>query len=212
MLLALGQRRFETASLEWSELKQTDRVWVIPGEKAKNGKTHIVHINSLAYEVLDAVARRGVSLEDAAKPNFKWPKHGYVFSTTGETPVSGYAKAKSKLDELMIAAEAKRASDAGEKPDVTAAWRFHDARRTMATAMQRLGIRFEVVEASLNHVGVSRSGVAAIYQRHSWTNEKREAFEAWAGYIESAIAGCGLGASEIVTAADNVQPIECEAS
>ena len=45
-------------------------------------------------------------------------------------------------------------------------WRLHDLRRTLATGFQRLGVRFEVTEAVLNHVGGSRSGVAGIYQRH----------------------------------------------
>jgi hypothetical protein len=62
---------------------------------------------------------------------------------------------------------------------------LHDARRTLATALQRLGVRFEVTEAVLNHVsGSSRSGVAGVYQRHGWGPEKRAALEAWAEHCE----------------------------
>jgi hypothetical protein len=51
-----------------------------------------------------------------------------------------------------------------------------------------LGVRFEVTEAVLNHVGGSRSGVAGIYQRHDWRPEKREALKIWNDHIEEILA------------------------
>jgi integrase len=62
----------------------------------------------------------------------------------------------------------------------TLSWRWHDLRRTMATGMQRLGVRREVVEAILNHVSGSQAGIVGIYQRHDWAEEKRAALNAWA--------------------------------
>jgi arginine/ornithine N-succinyltransferase beta subunit len=67
-------------------------------------------------------------------------------------------------------------------------WRLHDLRRTLATNFQRLGVRFEVTEAVLNHVGLARSGVAGIYQRHDWRDEKRAALEAWNDHLSQIIA------------------------
>jgi integrase len=58
-------------------------------------------------------------------------------------------------------------------------FRIHDLRRTVATGMQRLGIPIAVTEAVLNHVSGSMSGIASVYQRHDYLNEKREALEAW---------------------------------
>jgi integrase len=65
----------------------------------------------------------------------------------------------------------------------------HDLRRTVATGLQRLGVRLEVTEAVLNHVSGSRAGVVGIYQRHDWAHEKRAALDAWARHIERLIAG-----------------------
>lgn len=62
-----------------------------------------------------------------------------------------------------------------EPPEAFAQWRVHDASRTLATGLQRLGGRFEVTEAVLNHVSGSLSGVAGVYQRHGWGPEKRAA-------------------------------------
>lgn len=62
-------------------------------------------------------------------------------------------------------------------------WTLHDLRRTLATGMQRLKVRFEVTEAILNHKSGSRSGVAGVYQLHDWAEEKRTALDAWARHI-----------------------------
>ena len=72
--------------------------------------------------------------------------------------------------------------------DPIAPWRLHDLRRTLATGFQRLGVRFEVTEAVLNHVGGSRAGVAGIYQRHDWKAEKREALDLWNNHVVSILA------------------------
>ncbi|MFM2006237.1 MAG: hypothetical protein RLZZ09_1892, partial [Pseudomonadota bacterium] len=53
-----------------------------------------------------------------------------------------------------------------------------------ATGLQRLGIRFEVTEAVLNHVSGAKGGIAGVYQRHDWAKEKRAALDAWAAYVE----------------------------
>ena len=42
---------------------------------------------------------------------------------------------------------------------------------------------FEVTEAVLNHVGGSRAGVAGIYQRHDWKDEKRQALDTWNDHL-----------------------------
>lgn len=65
----------------------------------------------------------------------------------------------------------------------------HDIRRSVATGLQRLGIRLEVTEAVLNHLSGSRAGVVGIYQRHDWREEKRAALDAWATSIERLAAG-----------------------
>jgi integrase len=65
----------------------------------------------------------------------------------------------------------------------------HDLRRTVATGLQRLGVRLEVTEAVLNHVSGSRAGVVGVYQRHTWSEEKRAALAAWASHIGRLVAG-----------------------
>lgn len=166
-LLALtGQRRDEVAGMDWAELDKMSRSWTICGTRTKNGVTHLVPLSGAAIAELDALAPKG-----------KWPAKGLVFTVTGKTPVSGHSRAKRRLDQAMdiIAEESGRTAPGP--------WRVHDLRRTVATGFQRLGVRFEVTEAVLNHVSGARGGIAGVYQQHDWADEKRAALEAWAAYL-----------------------------
>ncbi|WP_294394344.1 site-specific integrase [uncultured Sphingomonas sp.] len=159
LLILTGQRRGEVAEMDWQELDREGRLWIVPADRAKNGAVHIVPLSCAAIKELDAVAGR----ED-------WPDRGPVLTTTGRTPISGITKAKRALD----SAAAEKRNGRAIKP-----WRIHDLRRTLATGFQRLGVRFEVTEAVLNHISGSKGGVAGIYQRHDWKAEKGEALQAW---------------------------------
>lgn len=180
LLIVTAQRREEVAALAWEELDRDASLWTLPAARAKNGAVNLVHLSPLAMALLDDLAVL------AGCEAGKWPARGLVFSTTGKTAISGYSKGKARLDAAV--------SELGQ----VEAWRVHDLRRTTATGMQRLGIRFEVVEAVLNHVSGSKSGVAGIYQRHDWRDEKRAALNAWSAFV-----------SDLLTASDqtNVVPL-----
>jgi integrase len=68
-------------------------------------------------------------------------------------------------------------------------WRLHDVRRTMASGLQRLGTRVEVIERALNHVSGVYRGVAGIYQRDPLADEVQGALQRWGGYIEELTSG-----------------------
>jgi len=171
LLIVTGQRLEEVSALEWHELEKAKATWTLPADRAKNGNASIVPLSKLAVKELDALAKR-------AKRKDGWPRKGFVFSTTGETSISGHSRAKTRLDREMSKLKEK---DAPAVPH----WRYHDLRRTLATGMQRLGVRFEVTEAILNHVSGSKSGVAGVYQLHDWGPEKRAALQAWSDHLDS---------------------------
>lgn len=164
LLVLTGARREEVAGLTWAELREGAAMWHLPAERAKNGNALDLPLSALAVQELAAMKGKGD----------KWPRKGLLFSTTGKTPVSGFSKAKARLDAEIAKLNDKEALEP---------WRLHDLRRTLATGMQRLGVRFEVTEAILNHVSGAKSGVAGVYQRHDWAAEKRTALEAWASHV-----------------------------
>jgi integrase len=157
LLLLTGQRRDEVACATWNEFDIANRLWVILAERTKNGKVHDVHLSPLAIEVLESL------------PVINSGK--YVFTATGENPISGWSSAKILLGKQM----------GGDLEP----WTIHDLRRTAATGLQKLKIRQEVTEKILNHSGGKISGIAAIYGRHDFADERIAALDAWSRYIEN---------------------------
>jgi site-specific recombinase XerD len=75
-LALTGQRREEVAQLTWAELDLASRVWTIPACRAKNAKSHIVHLSSQSVAVL-----------------MRMPKVGsFVFSVSGVKPFIASAR------------------------------------------------------------------------------------------------------------------------
>ncbi len=62
-------------------------------------------------------------------------------------------------------------------------WVFHDFRRSGVTQLAGMGVPPHVADKLLNHVGGTISGVAAIYQKAEFLDERRAALDAWAAHV-----------------------------
>jgi integrase len=160
LLIVTGQRREEVGKAAWAEFDLDRKLWTIPRERVKNNTAHEVPLNGPALAVVKAL------------PKIK-SKAGYLF-TTGEKAVSGYSRAKRRVD---------------EKAGLGEPWTLHDLRRTAASGMARLGAPLPVIEKILNHTSGSFAGVVGVYQRHSFANEKRAALVGWGRHVEHIVSG-----------------------
>lgn len=177
LLLILGQRRNETAGMDWSELNRSAREWVVPGRRTKNGQTHMVPLSDLAIETIDVVAGGD-----------EWPKRGPVFSTRKDTSIGGFSKAKRLLDVTIEKLIEEDAIKNGEEVYAIEPWRLHDLRRTAATHMQAQRIPSDWIEAVQNRLtGEGKKGSAKVYQRYNYQDEKREALQRWGEYLRSLV-------------------------
>jgi integrase len=95
----------------------------------------------------------------------------FVFGE-GKGGFSGWSKAKAALDTQL-----------GLKP-----WRLHDLRRTASTRMADAGVPPHIIEAVINHVSGHKAGVAGVYNRSTYENEKRAALDALSNYAMVAVA------------------------
>jgi integrase len=168
LLILTGQRRGEVAGMTWAELSDDLSTWTLPGERTKNGITHAVPLSEVAQSLLKALVPDDAAKRRSAK---------LVLPGAADTPFAGWSKAKRALDKAI--------DDAKANPASLVQWNVHDLRRTVATGLQRLGVRLEVTEAILNHVSGSRGGITGVYQRHDWALEKRAALDAWAAHVVS---------------------------
>ncbi len=160
LLVLTGQRANEIAELRWDEVH--DNQILLPAERTKNGRPHVIPLSEPARAILAKFPSKG---------------RAYVFGRDN-TGFQGWSKAKEKID--------GRISEAG-KP--LAHWTVHDLRRTVATHMAELGIQPHIIEAVLNHVSGHKGGVAGIYNRATYDKEKREALTLWGEHIIAAIEG-----------------------
>ena len=182
LLLLTGARRDEVASARWSEFDLAAKAWTIPKERAKNGVAHEVPLSEAALRILGALPRIEAGRRSA----------GLVFTTNGVTPVSGFSKAKTAIDAAILAARRERGVQLGRDPATVQApeeWTFHDLRRTVASGMAGLGFPPHVVEAALNHRSGTIKGVAAVYNRYSYADEKRAALDAWSRRLRVIVSG-----------------------
>ena len=89
----------------------------------------------------------------------------FVFSTTGKTSISGFSKAKARLDAAIVEVRAKAAAAAVTESAPLVPWRLHDLRRTGASTLARLGFDTIAIDKLLAHQPTKLRGVATIYQR-----------------------------------------------
>ena len=90
-----------------------------------------------------------------------------AFSVDGEHPFQNFGHAKARLD---------AAADVHD-------WVLHDLRRTVVSGMARLGVPPHIADKILNHQTGTISGVAAVYQRHEFLAERRDALDRWGNHV-----------------------------
>jgi integrase len=158
-LLALtGARANEIAALRWDEIH--DSMIVLPAERTKNGRSHIIPLSAPARAIISAQPRR---------TNGDGRLRELVFGS-GQGAFAGWGKCRERLNKRIAATTGKPLPH----------WTPHDLRRTAATMMGECGVQPHVIEAALNHVSGHRAGVAGIYNRATYEREKAIAFDLWA--------------------------------
>lgn len=179
LLILTGQRLREVAEAPWTEFDLEKQLWLLPGgDRTKNGKPNLIPLCAPAMAILHEL------------PVVASEKR-LLFTTTGNTSVSGFSKIKRRVDAKMLAAIQRDLEEAGEDPQTARLkpWTFHDLRRTLATGCQALGVKLEVTEAILNHVSGTRSGIVGVYQTYKYEDEKRDALAMWGRKVEAIVSG-----------------------
>lgn len=160
ILLYTGQRLGETRKMKWADIKGT--TWTIPAKDTKAKRQNIVPLAPQVIAIIDEM--RIIN-----------GNRTHVFQSTArikDMPIQHVQNA------------ARRVSESSKVSD----FRIHDLRRTAATYMAESGVDRTVLGKVLNHKSLAGdSGVTAIYDRHDYLDEKREALEEWANNLEQIV-------------------------
>ncbi|MGC2409913.1 MAG: integrase family protein [Methyloceanibacter sp.] len=105
---------------------------------------------------------------DIIRAQPRYASNPYIFAGRENGHLSGFSKRKDQFDAKVKI-----------EP-----WVFHDLRRTARSLMSRAGVRPDIAERVLGH---SIQGVAGIYDRHSYSDEKADALRRLAALIETII-------------------------
>jgi len=181
-LLALtATRREEIGGMRVDEVAlppgDDEGCWTLPAGRSKNGRAIRMPLAPLARQILEqALAARS-------------DEGPFVFSTTGRTPISGWSRAKTRMDLIVHARRRRRGVLVAMPP-----WRIHDLRRSFATAAcDLLEIDPAVADRCLNHVGASTtSTVSRIYGRSEMFEPRRDALSRWAQLLLSAARAAAI--------------------
>ncbi len=118
---------------------------VFPQGFTKNKREHRIPIDGLVKDILKLLPEG---------PDLLFPSR-----ISDENHFNGWGKAKLAFDKEIDVID----------------YTLHDLRRTYSSNMARLGVPIHVTEKLLNHVSGTVSGIAAVYNRHTYIDEMREA-------------------------------------
>ena len=166
LCLVTAQRRAEVAGLRREEIDGD--WWTLPKERSKNGRAHRIPLSPLAKKLI-----KEASGDDYLFPSPRQKDAKQI------TPIEPRALTNAVTKNRDREIDGRRIWD---MPRFSA----HDLRRTAATRMAESGVpRFDISKV-LNHTDQE---VTAVYDRHSYDTEKRQALTAWARQLDTVITG-----------------------
>jgi integrase len=158
--LLTAQRSRKVSAMKWSDVVAGE--WTIPALPREKDTAGSLVLPEAARAIIEAQPQLG--------------DNPYVFAGRGNGPYRGFSQAK-------VAFDAKLPHDSEKKP-LVAPWVIHDLRRTARSLLSRAGVRPDISERVLGHV---QPGVAGIYDRHSYRDEKAGALKALATLIDGIV-------------------------
>jgi integrase len=172
LLLLTGARRDEIGSLCWSEIDLAAATITLPPARTKSRHEHIVPLSPPALAILEARRQKAGGERDL------------VFSGQKGRRFRSWSVAKAALDARLAVAG-----------DPVTGWTLHDFRRSLSTSLhERFNVLPHIVETVLGHIGGHKAGVARVYNKALYLDERRRALGRWADHI------LALASSEPATA------------
>jgi integrase len=180
LLMLTAARREDVAGMRRADLARTassQPVWLVHERTHRERRAFEIWLSDRAQALIRKVAAQAPKGSDL------------VFTTTGTTGISGWSKAKRRLDEIIAA---KRSAEGGMP-----AWRLNDFRRSfIELSAERLGGDRETLLACTGRVSHFSTELAKEWLRTPHMIMLRaEAMFRWSALLESAVAAAEPRAS-----------------
>jgi integrase len=166
LLMLTGCRRAELGALRWGELDLEAATVALPPARTKNKRLHVVPLSAPALAIL----RERWAARD--------PERDTVFGSDAGRGFQDWSGSKRELDQRLAAAGTPIAD-----------WVLHDFRRSLSTALHEWGVPPPIIETLLGHAGGHKAGVAGVYNKALYLDERRRALERWADHLHTLVTG-----------------------
>jgi integrase len=180
LILATGQRPGEVAGAALAEFDFDQGTWLLPAERSKNGRPHVVPLSPLAVGLVEE------AIGSCARGGWLFPGRSGTKPLNANTIGSMFRRNADALGIPVPVPSDGATPVAARRERRRIAFSPHDLRRTAATRMTERGFPRFIVDRLLNHV---EPGVGRVYDRYEYLREKRAALEAWALRLEEIITG-----------------------
>lgn len=163
LLMIFGARNTEIREAQRSEFDLERMIWTLPGERSKTGKIIRRAIPNMAVQLIR-------ELDEV------YGHDGYLIPGAHR----GTAITSHSVARFCKRIWGKLHISCGMNSFVP-----HDFRRTLSTRVSEKGVLPHVSEKMLGH---ELQGIMAVYNKHDWIDEQKEAYELWCGLIQEAVA------------------------
>ena len=162
LLCLTGQRRNEIASMRWEWIDQENQLISFPSDATKSSRPHLLPYGNVTSDIIKGLPELGA---------FVFPARVSDVRGNPTTSFNGWSRSKRDLDATLNNVEP---------------YTLHDIRRTFSSKLAMHGTPIHVTERLLNHATGTISGVAAIYNRHTYVDEMRTAIGQLEDFLETA--------------------------
>lgn len=154
-------RKGEFIKAEWKEVDFEKRQWIIPKERMKMRRDHVVYLSDQAFDII-------VGLKACAMGS------SFIVPGRYDTNKSLSNAALNNVIDGVI----KRLNDKGiEFEPVT----VHDLRRTASTLLHEAGFNSDWIEKCLAH---EQNGMRAVYNKAEYAEQRKDMLQQWANMID----------------------------
>ncbi len=149
----------EASGARWEEIDMANKLWIIPAERMKPGREHVVPLTEQTLAILEAIKPISGHRE-------------YIFPSSRNPKVPTDSETANKALGRM-----------GFKDRTTA----HGLRALASTTLNEQGFEADVIEAALSHT--DKNQIRKAYNRSDYLDARRELMCWWSMYIEKSSYG-----------------------
>ncbi|MDH0382757.1 tyrosine-type recombinase/integrase [Comamonas aquatica] len=163
-------RKGEFIGATWDEVDFDNATWIIPKERMKASRPHVVYLSNQALDIL-------VSFKSC----FSASKYLHPGRYDSSVTISN-----ATLNRVIDAA-VKKANELGHALD---SFTVHDLRRTASSLLNEFGFNRDWIEKCLAH---EENSVRSTYNKAEYSHQRRVMLQAWADIVDCFINGRDVG-------------------